>query len=176
MSGRAVGQLLLSVAAICMVSVLNPLPLNAQPQAGEQEKLHGSLFYQCRKKIEEKEAAGCISQREALKLSSDLAGLQTGDSKYTNERYKSSGNREYLYMHDPALVSQAQSIIDRLNLQTTINEQWKSEAKERSWGITRPGQLPWPPRDEGGQIISGPRRGGTAEQMGWPMYGWSEED
>jgi hypothetical protein len=176
MRAKQVGQLILTVAAICTVSTLSAYPVNAQSQTEEQERLHGSLFYQCRERIEEKEDGGYISREEALHLGSDLADLQKRDLKYTYQRYRSSGNREDFYQHDPALVSQAQSIINHLNQQTIVNEEWKRSARDRMMGIMHPGDKPWPPRDDDGKIIAGPRQFGTAEQMGWPMWGWSKEE
>ncbi len=171
MRGMQLGLFFLT--ATCTALGLNAVPLDAKAQAINDEQKNGSLFYQCRKKIEEKESAGCISHSEALKLSSDLFELQKRDFQYIGEHYRASHNRDDYYRHDQSMVSQAQAIMNSLDLQTSVNEQWKGAARDRSQGVSRLGQKPWPPRDQDGQIIFGPKRGGTAEQVGWPMYGWS---
>jgi hypothetical protein len=42
--------------------------------------------------------------------------------------------------------------------------------------IQPPVQRPWPPVDASGRVMMGPKKNGTTEQVGWPMYGWSKAD
>jgi len=151
------------VALMLMVlSTAATLPGSAQSQA--------PAFVQCATKIREAKQAGQISAEEAQRLSKDLKNLEDRDRKYGFEQYRLHGGvREWWMKHDPSVSFEVQSMIARLpSSPPTVT----SHAPPIHGSPTPK----FPPHDQAGNIILGPLKSGTKEQIGWPMYGWSEAD
>ena len=76
--------------------------------------------------------------------------------------------RERMYAHDP-IVDERDSVTARVGFRPMLQVTPSAFPGHVVHGA-------WTPRDASGNIIMGPRTSGTAEQMGWPLYGWSSED
>jgi hypothetical protein len=128
-------------------------------------------FDQCENSIRQAHKDNVISYAEQQNLLATVHELKARDDRFLAEHNPpiSGGVRERMYVHDPSVMKEIQAINARVGFRPMLQ--------------VTPSALPghvvlraWPPRDASGNIIMGPRTSGTAEQMGWPLYGWSSED
>jgi hypothetical protein len=128
-------------------------------------------FDQCEERIRHAHKDNVISYTEQQNLLTNVQELRARDNEYVAQHNPpiSIGVRERTFKHDPSVLQEIQSIDSKLGFRTRPRPVPVAP-------VVNAIQRAWPPRDAVGKIIYGPRRFGTAEQMGQPLYGWSNED
>ncbi len=127
-------------------------------------------FEQCEDRIRQAHNDNAISYAEQQTLLATVHELKARDDRFLAEHYPpiSGGVRERKFAHDPAVMKEIQAINAKVGFRPRLQVIPPAPAAPVA-------QRAWPPRDASGKIIMGPRKSGTAEQMGWPLYGWTNE-
>jgi hypothetical protein len=149
-------------AVLSLVAII--LPAHAQLQDISSESANIALLNSISQRIQRAEAHGRLSISQAAELREQLKPIRVGQLGISDLRRHAKltpEGSERLRAKEEGFAKELQ------HLSSLVPD--SSEA-------TKPEQKTWPPRDSSGRIIMGPRRGGTREQIGWPLYGWTQED
>jgi hypothetical protein len=139
-----------------------------QPAYGQT---NAAPFSQCYEQIARAETEGRITKDKATSLRNELRNMQDRDAQLT----RPGGHvREDSLWHGQ-IIDRVTAMIAELSQEPAGSPPANLARIDHPAAVSQ-SSATWPPRDAAGRIILGPQRGGTREQIGWPLYGWSRED